>query len=103
MLLLLTIKLIAVAPAPTEVETDATADGAVVGVEAGGERFEGNVVIASGGFDRNPALVKTFLRGPMNAPGSPSTNEGDGLTMGMAVGAALGGCLASTVTVRLRL
>jgi 3-oxosteroid 1-dehydrogenase len=67
-----------------------TADGAVVGVEAGGERFEGNVVIASGGFDRNPALVKTFLRGPMNAPGSPSTNEGDGLTMGMAVGAALG-------------
>jgi 3-oxosteroid 1-dehydrogenase len=67
-----------------------TVDGAVVGVEAGGQRFEGNVIIASGGFERDPALVKTFLRGPMTAPGSPSTNEGDGLKMGMAVGAALG-------------
>jgi 3-oxosteroid 1-dehydrogenase len=67
-----------------------TTDGAVTGVEAGGQRFDGEVIIASGGFDRDPALVKAFLRGPLTAPGSPPTNEGDGLKMGMAVGAALG-------------
>ncbi|HEU0169326.1 MAG TPA: FAD-dependent oxidoreductase, partial [Chloroflexota bacterium] len=65
-------------------------DGAVRGVEAGGETFEGPVVIASGGFERDPALVRTFLRGPMAAPGSPPTNQGDGLRMGMAAGAMLG-------------
>jgi 3-oxosteroid 1-dehydrogenase len=54
-----------------------------------GRRFDGNVVIATGGFDRDPALVRAFLRGPMTAPGSPPTNEGDGLKMGMAAGAAL--------------
>jgi succinate dehydrogenase/fumarate reductase flavoprotein subunit len=62
----------------------------VVGVRAGGERFEGSVILASGGFERDPGLVKTFLPAPMTAPASAPTHVGDGLRMGMAVGAALG-------------
>jgi succinate dehydrogenase/fumarate reductase flavoprotein subunit len=67
-----------------------TSDGAVVGVEASGERFDGEVVIASGGFERDPALVRAFLRGPLTAPAGPPSNRGAGLRMGMAAGAALG-------------
>ena len=67
-----------------------TSGGAVVGVEAGGERLAGAVVVASGGFERDPALVRSFLRGPLVAPAGPPSNRGDGLRMGMAVGAALG-------------
>jgi 3-oxosteroid 1-dehydrogenase len=63
---------------------------AVVGVEAGGEAFHGEVIIASGGFERDPALVRRFLRGPQLAPAGPPTNRGDGLLLGMAAGAALG-------------
>jgi succinate dehydrogenase/fumarate reductase flavoprotein subunit len=65
-------------------------DGAVVGVVAGGKLHEGSVVLASGGFERDGLLVRSFLRGPMLAPGSPGTNRGDALRMGMAAGAALG-------------
>jgi len=61
----------------------------VVGVEAGGARFEGQVVIATGGFERDAALVRSFLRGPMLAPGGVPNNVGDGLRMGMTAGAAL--------------
>ena len=68
----------------------ATRDGAVVGVEARGERFGGRVVLASGGFERDPSLVRAFLGGPMLAPAGPPSNRGDGLRMGMAAGAALG-------------
>ena len=64
--------------------------GAVVGVEADGEEFPGSVVLASGGFERDPALVKAFLRGPLLAPGGSPSNEGDGLRMAMSAGAALG-------------
>jgi 3-oxosteroid 1-dehydrogenase len=64
--------------------------GNVVGVEAGGEELPGSVVIATGGFERDPALVRAFLRGPMLAPASPPTNRGDGLRLGMTVGAGLG-------------
>jgi succinate dehydrogenase/fumarate reductase flavoprotein subunit len=67
-----------------------TANGAVVGVEAGGAQLAGQVVIASGGFERDPLLVRSFLRGPLLAPAGPPSNRGDGLRMGMAVGAALG-------------
>src|SRR5262249_24604242 len=48
------------------------------------------VVIASGGFERDPTLVKAFLRGPMTGPAGVPTNEGDGLRMAIAAGAALG-------------
>jgi succinate dehydrogenase/fumarate reductase flavoprotein subunit len=67
-----------------------TAAGAVVGVDAEGERHDGSVVLASGGFERDPELVRAFLRGPMLAPAGPPSNRGDGLRMGMALGAALG-------------
>jgi 3-oxosteroid 1-dehydrogenase len=48
------------------------------------------VVIATGGFEWNQELVKTFLRGPMTGPVSVPENEGDGLLMAMEVGASLG-------------
>jgi 3-oxosteroid 1-dehydrogenase len=67
-----------------------TSGGAVVGIDAGGELIGGQVVIASGGFERNPSLVRAFLRGPVTAPAGPPTNQGDGLSMGISVGAALG-------------
>ncbi|HLK46031.1 MAG TPA: FAD-binding protein, partial [Acidimicrobiales bacterium] len=71
-------------------------DGRVVGVvvERDGERVDvrarAGVVIATGGFEWNEELVKTFLRGPMTGPASVPTNTGDGLVMAMKVGAALG-------------
>ncbi|MGI5200190.1 FAD-dependent oxidoreductase [Spirillospora sp. CA-108201] len=48
------------------------------------------VVIATGGFEWDAELVRTFLRGPMNGPTSPPNNMGDGLRMAMKAGAALG-------------
>lgn len=71
-------------------EALARSSEAVVGVEAGGERHAGTVVLASGGFERNPKLARTFLRGPLLAPAGPPSNRGDALVMGMAAGAALG-------------
>jgi succinate dehydrogenase/fumarate reductase flavoprotein subunit len=65
-------------------------DGTVTGVEVDSEAILGAVVIATGGFERNPELVRRFLRGPVLAPASPPGNQGDGLTMGMAAGAAIG-------------
>jgi len=50
----------------------------------------GAVVITSGGFERDESLVKAFLRGPMAAPTGVPTNEGDGLRLAIAAGAALG-------------
>lgn len=71
-------------------------EGAVRGVEV--ETGEGRVevearhgvVLATGGFEWDPDLVKAFLRGPMHGPVSPPNNTGDGLRMAMRVGAALG-------------
>lgn len=48
------------------------------------------VIIATGGFEWDKALSKTFLRGPMTAPASPPGNHGDGLKLAMRAGAALG-------------
>ncbi|ASS67901.1 MULTISPECIES: FAD-binding protein [unclassified Paenibacillus] len=48
------------------------------------------VVIASGGFEWNKELVKTFLKGDITHPLSPAGNDGDGLVMAMEAGAALG-------------
>lgn len=71
------------------------ADGAVAGVRFEGPdgRFEvsaPNVVIATGGFEWDKALVRAFVRGPMTHPVSVKTNTGDGLKMAMRVGAMLG-------------
>jgi hypothetical protein len=48
------------------------------------------VILATGGFERDAALARAFLRGPLLAPvGAPSA-RGDGLRMAIAAGAALG-------------
>ncbi|MEI6643539.1 MAG: FAD-dependent oxidoreductase [Novosphingobium sp.] len=66
----------------------------VVAEEADGReirvRARRGVVIATGGFEWNPALVKAFLRGPMTGPVSVPENEGDGLLMAIEAGAQLG-------------
>lgn len=48
----------------------------------------GAVVIASGGFEWNPKLQAAFLPNPVTPISAPG-NEGDGLEMGLAVGAAV--------------
>ena len=50
----------------------------------------GAVVVATGGFEWNDELVRTFLRGPMTAPAGTPTNTGDGLQMALDAGARLG-------------
>ncbi|MCL2585896.1 MAG: FAD-dependent oxidoreductase [Streptosporangiales bacterium] len=47
------------------------------------------VIIATGGFEWDPDLVRAFLRGPMTSPASVPPNTGDGLRMAMEAGAAL--------------
>jgi len=70
--------------------------GRVVGAEFGtpdGPRTvhaARGVILATGGFEWNEGLKKTFLRGPLEAPASPPGNTGDGLKLAMAAGAALG-------------
>jgi len=74
-----------------------TEDGRVAGVRVEshdrGEfeaRATGGVVIATGGFEHDAALVRSFLRGPLERTVAVPTNTGDGLRMAMRVGAALG-------------
>lgn len=85
---------------PVHYETRArslcTEGGRIVGVVAEQERgtirvrARKGVVIATGGFEWNEQLVKTFLRGPMTGPISVPECEGDGLLMALEVGASLG-------------
>lgn len=70
-------------------------EGEVIGVRAernGSDYFIGvrkGVVIATGGFEWNKELVRSFLKGRVTHPQSPATNEGDGLIMAMEAGASL--------------
>jgi 3-oxosteroid 1-dehydrogenase len=64
--------------------------GAVTGVGLDDEELCGRVVLACGGFERDPALVRALLRGPMLAPAGVPTNRGDGLRMAQAAGSAMG-------------
>lgn len=50
----------------------------------------GAVVDAAGGLDWDEELTENFLRGPMTAPAGPPSVEGDGVRLGMDVGAKLG-------------
>jgi succinate dehydrogenase/fumarate reductase flavoprotein subunit len=50
----------------------------------------GGVILATGGFEWNPAMVRAFLRGPMTSPTTIPTNTGDGQRMAMRAGADLG-------------
>ncbi|MFC8046136.1 FAD-dependent oxidoreductase [Nocardia sp. NPDC057353] len=73
-----------------------TAEGAVTGVRiatAAGistVRARRGVILATGGFEWDPELVRAYLRGPMRGPVSPPNNTGDGLRLAMALGAELG-------------
>ena len=62
---------------------------AVVGVSAGGREISGQVIVASGGFERNAELVSCFLSGPMSAPAGPPSNTGSALLMCLQAGAAV--------------
>ncbi len=48
------------------------------------------VVLATGGFERDPELSRAFLRGPMLGPVGAPGARGDGLRIAMAAGASLG-------------
>ena len=50
----------------------------------------GAVVLATGGFEYDPDLVRDFLRGPLGTPVGAPTGTGDGLRMAMRLGARLG-------------
>lgn len=65
--------------------------GVVVQTEDGARRIGARkgVVLACGGFEWNPEMVKTFI-GYEVKPVSPWTNTGDGHLMAMEVGAKLG-------------
>jgi succinate dehydrogenase/fumarate reductase flavoprotein subunit len=71
-------------------------DGRVIGLrgeKAGQEysiRAKKGMILASGGFEWNKGLNARFLGGELTHPNSPPTNDGDGLTMAMALGADLG-------------
>lgn len=71
-------------------------DGAVVGVEytLAGQAHRlmarRGVILATGGFEWNAELARTFLRGPLTHPASPPMATGDGLKLAQRVGAGLG-------------
>lgn len=70
-------------------------DGTIVGLECesqGQVRRMGArraVILASGGFEWNEGLVKDHVAGPIEAPLSPPSCEGDGLIMAMEAQAAI--------------
>ena len=47
------------------------------------------VILATGGFEWDPDLVRAFLRGPLTHPASPPGNTGDGLKLAQGIGAGL--------------
>jgi len=63
----------------------AETDGSVMTFQA-----RSGVVLASGGFEWNAALIARFMNVPLVVPSSSPSNQGDGLMMAMHVGAALG-------------
>ena len=83
--------LTAVLDAGVEVRTSARASRLVPGgLLVDDQIVRGNVVLATGGFERDPVLAAAFLpvapRGLIGAPGA----RGDGLRMAIAAGADLG-------------
>ena len=71
--------------------------GAVIGIKAQGENGEiyikanAGVLLACGGFDHNEDMCRRFLRTPIHGTMVTSTNTGDAIRMGMAIGADLEG------------
>jgi 3-oxosteroid 1-dehydrogenase len=85
------VKPVTVSRAQDLVIDDGRVAGVVVEQQAGTVivRAARGVVLATGGFEWDPELVRSFLRGPMTSPASIPTNVGDGLLMAMRAGAAL--------------
>ena len=79
--------LAALVDAGVEIRTGAHAtrlvveDGVVVGVVVDGHREPGRVVVASGGFQHDAALVEEYLPGPPLVPMGAAGCAGDGLRM----------------------
>lgn len=71
-------------------------EGRVLGIEGRHDgqnvrlRARRGVVIATGGFEWDDQMRRTFLRGPADTPASPPTARGEGLALVMAAGARLG-------------
>jgi succinate dehydrogenase/fumarate reductase flavoprotein subunit len=65
-------------------------EGAVRGVRVNGEELRGTVVLATGGFQHDPALVRSFLPIPQIAAMGPPGCAGDGLRLAMQANAMLG-------------
>ena len=76
--------------AGTEVDGLAQSGGAVNGVRVGTDVLAGRVILASGGFERDPTLVQAFLRGPMTGPVGAPGMDGTALRLAQAAGAELG-------------
>ena len=80
------------------------ADGAVTGavVERHGRRevwaARRGVVIATGGFEWDAAMMARHFPGPVDYLGSPGAHEGDGQRMAQAAGAALARMDQATIT-----
>lgn len=72
----------------TELVVDPT--GRVSGVRTDSEEISGTVVLATGGFERDPALCRAFLRFPEPASAGAPYSRGDGLRMAQRMGAQLG-------------
>lgn len=70
--------------------------GRVIGIEGERDgapfalRARNGVIVATGGFEWDADLRRTFLRGPADTPASPPTARGEGLKLAMAAGAKLG-------------
>jgi succinate dehydrogenase/fumarate reductase flavoprotein subunit len=70
---------------------DGTVAGLVADVNGARTVVEADaVVVAAGGMEWDEELRSKFLRDPLIGPASPPYNEGDGIKMGMEVGAKLG-------------
>ncbi|HQR05027.1 MAG: FAD-binding protein [Proteobacteria bacterium] len=82
-------------PAKRLIAEDTPQGKRVIGIEAEHEgkplliRTRRGVLMASGGFERNWEMKLHFLRGPSPYTFGTETNEGDGIHMGMALGADL--------------
>ena len=55
-------------------------------------------MLATGGFEWNEDLKRSFIRGPLTRTAAVPTNTGDGLVMAMREGAALGNMREWTIT-----
>jgi succinate dehydrogenase/fumarate reductase flavoprotein subunit len=72
------------------VRTDARATRFLgAGVEVDGTPLAGRVVLATGGFERDEALVRRYLGEPVPGVAGAPGARGDGLRMAIAAGAAL--------------